>query len=364
MKKYLILFCLILIAFPAFGATRIKDIANIEGVRGNQLYGYGIVVGLNGTGDKQQTIFTQQSLTEMLKKMNITPSDKIKVENVAAVLVTAELPPFVRAGSRIDITLSSIGDCESLQGGTLVLTPLQGPDGNVYAVAQGPVSIGGFAAGGGGGSSQKNHPTVGLIPNGAIIEEEVSMNIIQDQKIKVCLKSPDFTTASRMAESINKVFEDSAKAVDAGCIEINVSKEITDNNNLVDFISKVEQLQLTTDSFAKIIVNERTGTIIAGENVRISTVAIAHGNLVITIREKVDVDQPDVPLAGGETVVTEEQEVTVEEKKARLIVLNESVSIKDVASALNAIGVSPRDMISIFQAMKRANALKADLEIM
>jgi len=364
MKKFLICLCLLILAAPAYGTVRIKDIATFEGVRGNQLYGYGIVVGLDGTGDKSSTLFTHQSLQSILKKMNITPKGDVKVDNVAAVLVTAELPPFARPGSRIDVTISSVGNCETLQGGILILTPLQGPDGNIYAVAQGAVSIGGFGAGAGGGATQKNHPTVGLIPNGAIIEEEVPMHILTDQKIKVCLKNPDFTTAKNMAETINEMFENSSNALDGGCVEIKIPEEYLDESQLVNFISKIEQVEMTTDASAKIVVNERTGTIIAGENVRISTVAVAHGNLVITIREKVTVDQPDTPLAGGETVVTAETELEATEQKARLIVLKEGVSIKDVANALNAIGVTPRDMISIFQAMKRADALKADLVLM
>ena len=360
MKRFIIGFMILSLTSSVYPDVRIKDIARVEGVRGNQIYGYGIVVGLNGTGDKDGTIFTRQSLTAMLKRLNITPSDNIKVKNVAAVLITAELPPFIKSGSRIDVTLSSIGDCESLQGGTLILTPLQGPDGNIYAVAQGPISVGGFDAGG----SQKNHPTVGTIPDGAIIEEEVPMHILSDKKIKICLKNPDFTTASYMAKSINELFENSSRAVDAGCVEIKVPEEYLDEKQIVNFISKIEQAEVRTDTLARIVVNERTGTIIAGENVRISTVAVAHGNLVITIREKVTVDQPDTPLAGGETVVTQETEQEVTEQQASLIVLKESVNIRDVANALNAIGVSPRDMISIFQAMKRADALKADLEIM
>ena len=364
MRKILAVFIFLLSFENVFCGVRIKDIANIEGVRGNQLYGYGLVVGLNGTGDKNSTIFTNQSLVSMLKKLNVMPEKDIKVENVAAVLVTAELPPFVKPGSRIDVKVSSIGDCESLQGGTLILTPLQGPDGNVYAVAQGSVSIGGFSAGGGGAGAQKNHPTVGVIPNGAIIEEEVPMHILEGKKIKICLNSPDFTTAKRMSEAINKIYKNSSVAVDAGCIEVTVPEDYIKNNKVVSFISQIEQLDVETDSRAKVVVNERTGTIIAGENVSISTVAIAHGNLVITIREKVKVSQPKVPLAGGETVAGTEKELQVKEKKARFIVVKESVSIKDVANALNAIGVTPRDMISIFQAMKRANALKADLEIM
>ena len=368
LKKSVFIFLLVVFLLnvknASFCGIRIKDIANVEGVRGNQLYGYGLVVGLNGTGDGNSTIFTQQSLTAMLKKLNINPSEDVKVDNIAAVLVTAELPPFVKPGSKIDVTVSSIGDCKSLQGGTLILTPLQGPDGKVYAVAQGAVSIGGFSAGGGGAGAQKNHPTVGIIPNGAIIEEEVPMNILEGKRVKICLNNPDFTTASRMAEAINKYYSNSSRAIDAGCVEVVVPDKYIKNNEVVDFISQIEQINVETDSKAKVVVNERTGTIIAGENVSISTVAIAHGNLVITIREKINVSQPEVPLAGGETVAAKENEVKVKEKKARFIVVKKSVSIKDVANALNAIGVTPRDMISIFQAMKRANALKADLEIM
>ena len=345
-------------------AVRIKDIANIKGVRHNQLVGYGLIVGLNGTGDDDDLRYTIQSMAAMLEKMGVTVrAEDIESENVAAVMVTAELPPFARVGTQIDVIVSSIGDAENLQGGTLLFTPLKAADGQVYAIAQGPVSTGGFqAAGNAGGGVQKNFPTVGRVPGGAIIEKEISINFNQKKILTFVLHQPDFTTASRMARAINAAVNDQiARTQDAGTIEVQVPQKYT--GNVVELATLIENLGVTPDSISKVVINERTGTVIMGENVRISTVAIAHGNLSIQIKERKDVSQP-LPLSrGGQTVVVPDSDVLVEEGSKPLFLVESGVSIGEVVRALNALGVSPRDLISIFQALKAAGALQAELEI-
>jgi len=344
-------------------AVRIKDIAEIKGVRGNQLVGYGLVVGLDGTGDGKKSEFTIQSMARMLEKMGMAVDpDDIDVKNVAAVMITAELPPFARAGSRIDVLVSSIGDADNLQGGTLLFTPLKAADGKVYAVAQGPVSTGGFSAKGSGGSVQKNFPTVGRVAGGALVEKEVSSNFAQKKTISLALNSPDFTTASRVAQAINSALNSPlAQTPDAGTIEVKVPENYY--GNIVGFVSMMESLDVTPDAVAKVVFNERTGTVVMGENVRISTVAIAHGNLSIQIKESSDVSQP-LPFSQGETVVTPETDISIKEDKSLLFLVNSGVNIGEVVRALNALGVSPRDLISIFQALRVAGALQAKLEIM
>jgi len=344
-------------------AVRIKDIAEIKGVRGNQLVGYGLVVGLDGTGDGKKSEFTIQSMARMLEKMGMAVDpDDIDVKNVAAVMITAELPPFARAGSRIDVLVSSIGDADNLQGGTLLFTPLKAADGKVYAVAQGPVSTGGFSAKGSGGSVQKNFPTVGRVVGGALVEKEVSSNFAQKKTISLALNSPDFTTASRVAQAINSALNSRlAQTPDAGTIEVKVPENYY--GNIVGFVSMMESLDVTPDAVAKVVFNERTGTVVMGENVRISTIAIAHGNLSIQIKESSDVSQP-LPFSQGETVVTSETDIYIKEDKSLLFLVNSGVNIGEVVRALNALGVSPRDLISIFQALRVAGALHAKLEIM
>ncbi|MBW2099554.1 MAG: flagellar basal body P-ring protein FlgI [Deltaproteobacteria bacterium] len=344
-------------------AVRIKDIAEIKGVRGNQLVGYGLVVGLDGTGDGKKSEFTIQSMARMLEKMGMAVDpDDIDVKNVAAVMITAELPPFARAGSRIDVLVSSIGDADNLQGGTLLFTPLKAADGKVYAVAQGPVSTGGFSAKGSGGSVQKNFPTVGRVAGGALVEKEVSSNFAQKKTISLALNSPDFTTASRVAQAINSALNSPlAQTPDAGTIEVKVPENYY--GNIVGFVSMMESLDVTPDAVAKVVFNERTGTVVMGENVRISTIAIAHGNLSIQIKESSDVSQP-LPFSQGETVVTPETDISIKEDKSLLFLVNSGVNIGEVVRALNALGVSPRDLISIFQALRVAGALQAKLEIM
>jgi flagellar P-ring protein precursor FlgI len=352
------------VCIPSAGAVRIKDIADIKGVRQNQLVGYGLVVGLEGTGDSDDSIFTLQSMASLLEKMGVTvkPED-IEVDNVAAVMVTADLPPFGRTGSRIDVLVSSIGDAESLQGGTLLFTPLKAADGKVYAVAQGPVSTGGFVVDSAAGTGvQKNFPTVGRVVNGALIEKEIPSNFNEKQSLTLTLRRPDFTTASRVAQAINIAFYDQiALTHDAGTIEVNVPAKY--KGNTVALVTTIEGLGVTPDSVSKVIINERTGTVIMGENVRISTIAIAHGNLSIQVSETPQVSQPLPFSRGGETVVTPESQVQVEEGKNPLFLVESGVSIGEVVKALNALGVTPRDLISIFQALKAAGALQAELEI-
>ncbi|MCP4744593.1 MAG: flagellar basal body P-ring protein FlgI [Desulfobacteraceae bacterium] len=349
--------------FPAdLFAVRIKDIANIKGVRSNQLVGYGLVVGLDGTGDGKKSLFTVQSMVSMLDKMGISvKSSDVSVSNVAAVMVTAKLPPFARSGSQIDALVSSIGDASNLQGGTLLLTPLKAANGNVYAVAQGPVSTGGFSAGGAGGSVQKNFPTVGRVISGALVEREVDMDFNRRNCLVLSLHYPDFTTAARVRDAINGLFYGRiAKAPDAGTVELNIPASYA--GNLVDLVAKIEKLDVKPDTAARVVINERTGTVVMGEDVRISTIAIAHGNLSIVIKESASVSQP-APFSQGETVVTPDTEVTVKEGGKQLVLMQASTSIGQVVRALNALGVSPRDLIAIFQAIKSAGALQAELEV-
>jgi flagellar P-ring protein precursor FlgI len=362
----LLLWFVILLASGLVEAARIKDIANIGGVRSNQLIGYGLVVGLDGSGDRGRGSggkdFTIQSLANMLEHMGITvnPQD-IKVKNVAAVMVTAQFPPFARPGNQLDITVSSLGDAKSLQGGTLLLTPLRAVDGAVYAIGQGPISLGGFAASGAGARVQKNHPTVGLIPGGATVERGISMNLQGRDQVTITLNQPDFTTAQRVAQAINSATADgAARPVDSGTIAVAVPP--TWQGNMVALVAKLESLEVTPDTIAKVVLDERTGTVVMGENVRISTVAISHGNLSIQIREQPSVSQP-LPFSGGQTTVVPDTQITTEEEQRRLIVVQGGATIGELVRALNAMGVSPRDLIAIFQAIKAAGALHAALEI-
>jgi len=344
-------------------ATRIKDIANFEGMRKNQLVGYGIVVGLNGSGDGKKARFTLQSMVNMLEKMGVTVNESgLKFENVAAVMVTAELPPFGRVGSKIDVLVSSIGDASSLEGGTLLLTPLKGADGNVYAIAQGPVNTGGFSAGGTSAAVQKNFPTVGRVADGATIEREISYNFNGKNVLALALHRPDFTTVSRVADKIDTALNGKfTKTPDAGTVQIIVPDQYI--GNIVRLVTKIESLGVIPDVPAKVVINERTGTVVMGDQVRISTVAIAHGNLSIAIQENYNVSQPGAFARTGRTVVTPETDISVSEEDNRLIMVEEGVSIGEVVRALNALGVSPRDLIAIFQAIKAAGALQASLEV-
>jgi len=345
-------------------AARIKDLTSIAGVRDNQLIGYGLVVGLNGSGDGNNTGFSSQTLSTMLRSMGLTiDAARIRARNVAVVMVTATLPPFARAGGHVDVVVSSMGDAKSLQGGTLLLTPLRAPNGQIYAVAQGPVSVGGFAAGGKSGSRvQQNHPTVGHIANGALIEGEVGVQFNAREHIRMLLHSPDFTTSMRLVEAINtQLGPDAARAVDSGTLEVRVPEAYRDN--VAAFVAALENVEVTPDSVAKVVLDERTGTVVIGENVRISTVAIAHGNLSIEIKEEPLVSQP-APLSQGRTAVIPRSDVKVKEDGGKVVLLSDAVTIRDLVRALNSIGVTPRDLVVIFQAIKAAGALQAKLEIM
>ena len=357
------MFLVLLLFSSEASAARIKDIAQLEGVRNNQLVGYGLVIGLNGTGDSNSTQFTVQSLINMIERMgvNVNP-DAVKIDNVAAVIVTAELPPFAKSGSTIDVLVSSIGDADSLAGGGLLMTPLKGPDGQIYAVAQGPLAVGALAFGGKAAKVQKNHPTVGRIPGGALVEREVGFAFDPQNFLNYQLSDPDFTTVSRIAGVINKHFSANlASAVDSGSLKVAIPEPFKDR--VIDFISTLEGLSVQPDSIARIVVNEKTGTIVMGEGVRLATVAISHGNLNLVISESAEVSQPN-PFSDGETVVVPQTEVTVTEDGGQLMVLKMGVSIGDVAQALNAIGATPRDLIAIFQAIKASGALHAELVVL
>lgn len=362
-------------------SARIKDIVSIQGVRPNQLFGYGLVIGLNGSGDKSGTEFTLQGLANMLERNGIrVNAADIKVKNVAAVLVSATLPPFARIGKKIDVTVSSIGDAKSLAGGTLVMTPLKGVDNNVYALAQGSLAVGGFSFGGAAGGGQtKNHPTVARITGGATVEREVPVELAQKESLVMILNNPDFNTASAISQTIDRKFgSGSAMAIDSGTLEFKVPAAF--RHRVVDLIAQVGTLEITTDRPAKIVINERTGTVVIGENVRIASVAIAHGNLAIEIKEETQVSQPapfapsgrggrpvevdgTVVAPGGSTVVAPDSDVSVMEEDRQLMLVNPGNTIDDLVKALNAIGVTPRDLITVLQAMKAAGVLDAELEI-
>jgi flagellar P-ring protein precursor FlgI len=344
------------------GATRIKDIAQIEGARPNQLIGYGLVTGLDGSGDSQQAKFTVQSVANMLQKFGVyVPATSIRIKNVAAVMVTCELPPFVRSGQTIDAQVSSIGDAKSLQGGLLLQTPLQAADGRVYGVAQGPVSIGGANYGGGGGAVTKNHPTAGRIVGGVIVEEDVSCAVTSGSSIRILLDTPDFTTASRIAEVVNSELEGARAACeDAGSVRIHLPP--CGEADLVPMIARIEELPIEPDRAAVVVVNERTGSIVVGAGVEVNPCAIAHGNIYVTVQETPVVSQP-APLSEGETVTGVETQVSVEEETRRVFEVGPAATIGDVVTALNALGATPRDLIAIIEAMKNAGAIVAKLEV-
>ncbi|MBF0185304.1 MAG: flagellar basal body P-ring protein FlgI [Magnetococcales bacterium] len=353
---------LLMLLANASQAARLKDVVEIEGVRGNPITGFGLVVGLNGTGDSSAA-FTNQSLIMMLERMGIsTPQSGVKVKNIASVMVTATLPPFARQGGKLDVTISSLGDAKSLQGGTLILTPLKGADGKIYAVSQGPVSIGGFAVEGAAQSVQKNHPTVGRIAGGAVIEREIAFELNQEFQLQLSLRNPDFTTATRVVKSINNLFgEPLASARDSGTVQLTIPP--TYQGKVVDFISRLENLQVDPDQMAKVVLNERTGTIVMGENVRVSTVALAHGGLSIKITESPQVSQPNA-RGRGATVVTPKTDIDVKEKDGKVLEMEAGVTLGELVRGLNSIGVTPRDLIAIMQSIKASGALQAELEIL
>ncbi len=347
------------------GGSRIKDLIDVEGARDNQLNGYGLVVGLANTGDSKIDS-TLQTIANALKNYGVNvPMDDIKSGNVAAVMVTAEIPAFVKPGTRIDVTISSIGDAKTLQGGVLLQVPLQGADKTVYAVAQGAIAVGGFLGGqgGAGGSTvQKNHPTVATIPNGAIVEREIPTQIVNNGSMNLMLREADFTSAARMAEAINRVFPNTAVARDSKTVNVLLPPEY--NNYEVNFLATIGSIEVEPDTAARVVINERTGVIVATSNVRVSKVAVSHGSLTISVASNLTASQPNGSFFGnsaGTTEVLNSTTTDVNEQKGSFKLVEEAPTIEKVAAALNALGVSTRDMMSIFQTMKRAGALQAEL---
>ncbi len=373
-RRGVLAFCtLLLLAAPAAAQTRIKDIADIEGNRDNQLVGYGLVVGLNGTGDDlNKAVFTRESLIGMLQRLGVNArDDNLDTDNVAAVMVTANFPAFGRQGSRIDVTISALGDSESLLGGNLLVTPLLGADGEVYAVAQGPVAIGGFSAAGDAESVTRGVPTTGRIPNGAIIEREVPFALNDVNQLKLSLRNPDLSTAGEVARAINdylrkekKLEGEAAQVTDPGTIALTVPEAF--RGRTVALLSDIERLQVTPDQVAKVVIDERSGVIVMGQNVRISTVAIAQGNLTIRITETPQVSQPGPFAEAGNTEVVPRTQIEVDDQSEnRLAVVEGSgVSLQELVDGLNNLGIGPRDLISILQAIKAAGALQAEIEVM
>jgi flagellar P-ring protein precursor FlgI len=344
----------------ASAQIRVKDIADIEGVRENQLIGYGLVVGLQGTGDKlDSAVFTRESLIGMLERLGVNTRDqvtKLSTKNIAAVMVTAQLPAFARSGSRIDVGISALGDATNLTGGTLLVTPLLGADGEVYAVAQGALSTGAIAARGAASSVTRGVPTAGRIANGATVEREVKFRFERGQGLRLGLRNPDLTTARRVATAINQTFGGVAKAIDPRTITLDLG-----GRDLIDSLAVIENLRVTPDQAAVVVIEEASGTIVMGANVRISTVAIAQGNLTIRVTETPVVSQPG-PFSGGETVVVPRTDIQIDDQKERRMgILESGVTLRDLVASLNALGVGPRDLISILQAIKTAGALQADL---
>jgi len=380
MKTLFRIVLLLYVAASLVEASRIKDITNIAGGRDNQLFGYGIVVGLAGAGDGSSNEVTLQSVANSLEAFGVKiTTDDLKSNNVAAVIVTANIGPFLKEGTKIDVTISSIGDATTIQGGVLLQTPLQGADGVVYAVAQGPVAVGGFLEGVDGATFQKNHPTVGIIPSGAIVEREIPVDVIEDNSVNLLLQHPDYATAVRMADAINNQYPGAAQAMDPSNVNVHLPDEFVGQE--INFIAHLGMIEVVPDVRARVIINERTGTIVATQNVRISKVAISHGPLTVSISQTTEVSQPNpfAPRArgnnepqqgaegdptfgpGGQTVAFDNAETQVEERMGGFQVIDELPTIDRLTAALNALGVSTREMMSIFQSLKAAGALQAEL---
>ena len=344
-------------------AVRLKDLVSIEGVRDNQLLGYGLVVGLNGTGDRRQTVFSAQSLANMLERMGVSvPAAAIRVANTAAVMVTATLPAFAQPGARLDVTAAAIGDASNLQGGILLLTSLRGADGQVYAVAQGPIMTGGFAAGRGGNAQTVNHPTVGRAPEGATIER-AAPSIAPKGVIHLQLRRSDFTTSTRIVEAVNRKFPGpatAARAENAGLVSVSIPSEYA--ARATQFVSELENLVVEADRTARVVINERTGTIVLGKDVRVSPVAILHGNLSVEIQTNFAVSQPN-PMAQGTTEVVPQTNLAAKEEKTRNLVLKQGATVEELVHALASIGSTPRDVIAILQSLRAAGALEAEIEV-
>lgn len=370
-QKKSVIILLILISLLIFSNTsaaandpevEIGNITRIKGQRINQLIGYGIVVGLNGSGDSNRSQATVQSVANMLQNFGVNVTDsQVASQNIAAVMVTAELPAVAHNGDQLDITVSSIGDADSLQGGTLLLTPLQAPNGEIFASAQGPLSVGGYSVGGGGNSEQQNHPTVGKSPGGALVEREINSTLDRNNLTYV-IANPNFKTASQITTTINRNFGDgTAQALDASTINISMPENF--NYGMVNFIAEVNSLKVTPSVEARVVIDERTGTVVFNHNVHISTVAVAHGNLSVSISTQEEVSQPN-PFSEGETTVTEDVEIQIDEgQKSNMLIVSQKNTIEDLVTALNAIGATPRDIISIIQKIDAAGALHAELEI-
>ncbi|MFD3264390.1 flagellar basal body P-ring protein FlgI [Phenylobacterium ferrooxidans] len=352
------------VASPSFAASRIKDVVQFEGVRENMLIGYGLVVGLRGTGDALRNApFTRQSLEAMLERLGVNTRDaNLNTKNVAAVMVTARLPPFAAAGSTMDLSVSAMGDAKSLLGGTLLVTPLLGADGQAYAVGQGTVQTGSVSAQGGSGSSvTKGVPTAGRIAGGAIVEREIGYKLADVSRMRMTLRNPDFTTARRVADVINARYPGAAMAENPTIVTLRKTAELS----MMSLMARVENLTVEPDAPAKVVIDEMAGVIVMGENVRISTVAIQQGNLTITVRESPAVSQPAPFSSGGQTVVTPQSSVSVDEEQGRqFLTLRSGVSLSALVKGLNALGVTPRDMISILQTIKAAGALQAEIEVL
>lgn len=350
-------------ALPAMAQIRIKDIADIEGVRSNQLVGYGLVVGLNGTGDKlDSAVFTKESLVAMLERLGVNTRDqmaKLQTKNVAAVMVTTSLPGFARSGSRIDVTVSALGDASNLTGGTLLVTPLLAADGQVYGVAQGTLATGAIAAKGAAGSFTRGVPTSGRIANGATVEREVQYSLGSRPTLHLALRNPDLTTAARITAAINQSLGGRvARTMDPGTVELSLA-----DRDIIESLQRIEELRVEPDSAALVIVEEASGIIVMGANVRVSTVAIAQGNLTIRVTETPEVSQPGA-LSGGNTAVVDRTKVQIDDGSGKKLgVLSGNVTLRDLVASLNALGVGPRDMISILQSIKAAGALQADLQV-
>jgi len=359
---FLIVMAMTQLAFSA--PARIKDIVDIEGIRENQLVGYGLVVGLNGTGDSlNNSPFTRQSLQAMLERLGVnTRGESVRTKNVAAVMITANLPPFATQGSRIDISVASLGDSDSLQGGTLLVTPLLGADGEVYAIAQGPVLINGFKASGDGATIISGVPTTGRISNGALIERETNFKLGAQRSLRLALRNPDLTTARRIALGINDYIGTAAAIPeDPATVRLTLPKNF--NGNIVDLLTDIEQLVIQTDLSAKVVIDENSGIIVMGKDVRVSTVAIAQSNLTVTISETPVASQPN-PLSLGETVVLPRTDLGVELAGSNLAMMRESITLQELVDGLNSLGISPRDLIAILQAIKAAGALQAEVEVL
>lgn len=361
----LVILALLLLSLSASAAgVRVKDLVMIAGARDNQLVGYGLVAGLANDGDKD-TVYTKQTIANMLQRYGINvPASTLSAKNVAVVIVTCDIPAFSKSGARLDVHVAAMGDAKSLQGGVLLQTPLLGADNKVYAVAQGPLAVGGFSAGpggGGGANVTKNHPNVAQIIRGALVEREIPATIVQDNFIELLLREPSFTTAARLAEAVNEVFTNAAQAMDSTSVKVRM---IEGSESMpVDFIARIEALEVTPDIPARIIINERTGTIVATSKIKISNCAVSHGNITISVASTLDVSQPNPLSNTGTTVVTPRTNTDVNEQKSKFAVIPDLPTIEKVAASLNALGVTPRDMMAIFQAMKQAGALQAELII-